>query len=202
MLEGENGEAEVLIDYQNSKVERLKHSIPERLLFQHFLETYDPSDSVASMIKKMLAIVCNFPEYQSYLAIDVIASIIRDVTFQHVREKLSNDVDMNSPLNDLQAKEIEHVNLNIIDLIHHKINNQYLKKMKITPEKAEIYCKAIIDFVNELTQGKETDSNFRYLRRYIPELSQQQYREEERSIFEYLVKITKKSLRKKLKELL
>lgn len=202
MVEGEDGETEDLIDYQNSKVERLKHSIPERLLFQHFLETYDPSDSVASMIKKMLAIVCNFPEYQGYLAIDVIASIIRDVTFQHVREKLSNDVDMNSPLNDLQAKEIEHVNKSIIDLIHHKINNQYLNKMKITPEKAEIYCKAIVDFVNELTQGKETDSNFRYLRRYIPELSQQQYREEERSIFEYLVKITKKSLRKKLKELL
>lgn len=202
MVELEKRETEDLIDYQNSKVERLKHSIPERLLFQHFLETYDPSDSVASMIKKMLAIVCHFPEYQSYLAIDVVASIIRDVTFQHVREKLSNDVDMNSPLSDLQAKEIEQVNQTIIDLIHHKINNQYLIKRKISPEKAEIYCKAIVDFVNELTQGKETDSNFRYLRRYIPELSQQQYREEERSIFEYLVKITKKSLRKKLKELL
>lgn len=191
-----------ITDYPTSKVERLKHSIPEKLLFQHFLETYDPSDSVASMIKKMLTIVGNFPEYQGYLGVDVIASIIRDVTFQHVREKLSNDVDMNSPLSDLQAKEIEEVNECIIDTIHRKINHQYLKKMKITPEKSEIYCRAIVDFVNELTHGKETDSNFRYLKRYIPELTQQQYREEERSIFEYLVKITKKSLRKRLKELL
>lgn len=182
--------------------ERFKNVIPEKLLYQHFLEKYDPSDSVATMMKKMLEIVACFTEYQNYLGIDVIATIIRDVTFQHVREKLSNNIDENSPLSDLQAKEIEQVNQTIIDIIHQKINQQYLKKKKITPKKAEIYCRAIVDFVNELTQGKETDSNFRYLKRYITDLTQQEYREKERSIFEYLVKITKKALRKKLKELL
>jgi len=181
---------------------RFKNAIPEKMLFHQFLEKYDPSDSVATMMKKMLEIVESFPEYQNYLPIDVIATIIRDVTFQHVREKLSNNVDVNSPLNDLQSKEIEQVNQAIINVIHKKINQQYLRKKKITPQKAEIYCQAIVDFVNELTQGKETDSNFRYLKRYIPDLTQQDYREKERSIFEYLVKITKKSLRKKLKELL
>lgn len=189
-------------NFKASRSERLKNTIPEKILYQHFLETYNPSDSVAAMIKKMLDIVAFLPEYQNYLGIDIVATMIRDVTFQHVREKLSNDVDMNSPLSDLQTKEIEQVNENIIRLIHHKINQQYLKKKKIAPEKADVYCRAIVDFVNELTQGKEMDSNFRYLKRYIPSLTQQQYREEERSIFEYLVKITKKSLRKKLKELL
>ncbi len=182
--------------------ERFKSVIPEKILYQHFLEKYDPSDSVATMMKKMLEIVTSFPEYQNYLAIDIIATMIRDVTFQHVREKLSNNIDEHSPLSDLQAKEIEHVNQNIINIIHQKINQQYLRKEKITPEKASIYCRAIVDFVNELTQGKETDSNFRYLKRYISDLTQQEYREKERSIFEYLVKITKKALRKKLKELL
>ncbi len=180
----------------------LKSSIPEKLLHQEFLEKYVPGDSVANMIKKMLNIVESFPDYQPYLAIDVIAAIIREVTFQHVREKLSNDIDEHSPLSDLQSKEIEQVNAFIINAIHQKINQQYLRKKKISSEKAEIYCRAIVDFVNELTQGKETDSNFRYLKRYIPNLTQQEYREKERSIFEYLVKITKKSLRKKLKELL
>jgi len=187
---------------QNDNSERFKNAIPEKILYQHFLEKYDPSDSVSTMMKKMLEIVDSFPDFQNYLAIDIIATIIRDVTFQQVREKLSNNVDVNSPLSDLQAKEIEQVNQNIINVIHQKIDQQYLRKRKITPEKADIYCRAIVDFVNELTQGKETDSNFRYLKRYIPELTQQQYREKERSIFEYLVKITKKSLRKKLKELL
>lgn len=187
---------------QNNNSERFKHAIPEKILYQNFLEKYDPSDSVSAMMKKMLEILDSYPDYQNYLGIDIIATIIRDVTFQHVRERLSNNVDVNSPLSDFQAKEIEQVNQNIINLIHQKIDQQYLRKKKISQEKAEIYCRAIVDFVNELTQGKETDSNFRYLKRYIPDLTQQQYREKERSIFEYLVKITKKSLRKKLKELL
>lgn len=182
--------------------DRLKVAMPEKLLYQHFLEKYDPSDSVAAMMKKLIEIVTSYPEYQHYLAIDIIATIIRDVTFQHVRDKLSNNIDANSPLSDLQTKEIDQVNQYIINIIHQKINQQYLRKKKITPEKADIYCRAIVDFVNELTQGKETDSNFKYLKRYIPNLTQKQYREKERSIFEYLVKITKKSLRKKLKELL
>ena len=62
--------------------------------------------------------------------------------------------------------------------------------------------KAIKDFVQDLTHAKECESNFKYLKRYIPNLTQQIYRDEERSIFEYLVKVTKKSLRKKLKDLL
>jgi len=184
------------------KSERLKNPIPEKILFQSFLHKYNPSDSVATMMKKMLNIVDDHPEYQKYLAIDVIASIIRDVTFQHVREKLSNTVDNHSPMSDLQTKEIDQVNVAIIELIQRKINQQYLIKKKVSPEKANIYSRAIVDFVHEMTQGKETDSNFKYLKRYIPTLTQQQYRENERSIFEYLVKITKKSLRKRLKELL
>lgn len=184
------------------KSERLKSPIPEKILFQNFLHKYNPSDSVATMMKTMLEIVCDFPDYQKYLAIDIIASIIRDVTFQHVREKLSNTVDNHSPLNDLQTKEIDQVNSIIIEVIQQKINQQYLQKEKISVDKAEIYSKAIVDFIHEMTQGKETDSNFKYLKRYIPNLTQQQYRENERSIFEYLVKITKKSLRKRLKELL
>jgi len=182
--------------------DRLKVGIPEKLLYQQFLEKYDPSDSVAAMMKKMIEIVTSYPEYQHHLALDIIATIIRDVTFQHVREKLSNNIDVNSPMSDLQAKEIEQVNQGIITIIHQKINQQYLRKKKVTSEKAAIYCRAIVDFVNEFTQGKETDSNFKYLKRYIPNLTQKQYREKERSIFEYLVKITKKSLRKRLKELL
>lgn len=198
----DNDEEDNASDNTCFKTERLKDVIPESVLYHQFLEQYTPSDSVAIMIKKMLEIVARFPEYQQFLAVDMVAMIIRDITFEHVREKLSNNIDTHSPINDLQVKEIEKVNKGIVEQVHRKIDQQYLSKEKISAEKADIYCKAIIDYVNEMTQGKETDSNFRYLKRYIPELTQQEYREQERSIFEYLVKITKKSLRKKLKELL
>ncbi|MCD4664563.1 MAG: hypothetical protein K8R68_04765 [Bacteroidales bacterium] len=179
-----------------------KHTIPEKILFQYFLEKYIPSDSISTMLGKMMEIVISLPEYQNYLAMDSIAAIIREVTFQHAHEKLSNNVDTNSPLHDLQTKEIDQVNKSVIKFIRKKIHQQYLGRKKVTPGKTEIYCRAISDFVNELTQGKETDSNFQYLKRYLPGLTQESYREEERSVFEYLIKITKKVLRNKLRELL
>jgi len=178
-----------------------KSVIPEKMLFQFFLEQYSPSDSISSMLDKMMEIVNGLDDFHNYLAIDLISSIIREVTFQHVHEKLS-DVDDNSPIHEIQKKEIRRVNHSVVKLMHQKINNQYLSRNKITPQKANIYCMAISDFITELTQDKDTDSNYKYLKRYIPELTQRSYREQERSIFEYLVKVTKKSLRKKLKELL
>lgn len=177
-------------------------TIPEKILFNYFLERYIPSDSVSSMLQKMMDIVFCLPQYQNYIAIDLIATIIREVTFQHVHEKLSNNIDYLSPIVDIQKKEIYHVNQQTIIFIQQKINDQYLLKNKISTQKADIYYRAISDYVFELTQDKATDSNFQYLKRYIPDLTQKSYRDDERSVFEYLVKLTKKSLRKKLKELL
>ena len=179
-----------------------KTVIPEKILFQYFLEQYSPTDSISGMLDKMMEIVDELPDFNNYLAIDLISSIVREVTFQHVHEKLSNNIADNSPIHDIQKKEICHVNNLVVKLMHQKINDQYLSRNKITPQKANIYCMAIFDFITELTQDNDTDSNFKYLKRYIPELTQRSYREQERSIFEYLVKVTKKSLRNKLKELL
>lgn len=176
--------------------------IPGKILYHQFLEQYDPGDSVSAMMKKMLTILYQHVEYKNYLPIDVMASFIRDVTFQQFKEQISNEIDNSSPFHDLQIKEVDAVNKCIIQYIHNKIENQYLKKNKINRQTADIYIKAIQDFVHDLTQSKACESNFRYLKRYIPNLTQKTYREQERSIFEYLVKITKKSLRKKLKELL
>ena len=182
------------------KLER--HIIPEKVLFHYFLQKHVPSDSVSAMLEKMMEIVNSLPQYQNCIALEVAASIIREVTFQHAYEKLTENIDYHSPMAEIQFKEIHEVNQSVIASIHRKIEKQYLQKEKITQERAAIYSKAISDFVQELTQDKATDSNFQYLKRYIPSLTQELYREQERSIFEYLVKLTKKSLRKRLKELL
>jgi len=182
--------------------ERKLSGLSDKILAQEFSQRYCPTDSVSTMMKKMLEIVSNGPFNQNCLPIDTIANLIRDVTFNQFKEETCKDTDNTSPFHDLQLKEVDAVNKDVIQLIHQKIQLQYLKKNKISSLKADIYCKAINDFVQDLTHERECESNFRYLKRYIPNLSQKSYREQERSIFEYLVKVTKKSLRKKLKELL
>ncbi len=191
-------------DYQNEFTYDSIHNndFSEKDLFHYFLEIHCPGESVAVMMKKMLSIIHSSPLKHDFLAIDVIANIIRDVTFHQFKSQFSDNVDNTTPFNDLQIKEIDAINKEIIEQTRQKINNQYYKKNKIDAEKATIYTQAIADFVYDLTHARESESNYRYLKRYMPTLSQQQYRDEERSIFEYLVKITKRSLRKKLHALL
>ncbi|MBN2011353.1 hypothetical protein JW960_18585 [candidate division KSB1 bacterium] len=180
----------------------IDYALSEKELFQRFLDEHCPGDSVSVMMKKMLTIMYRSALRQNYLAIDVIANIIRDVTFQQFKCQFSDNVDNVTPFNDLQLKEVDEINQQIVDQIRRKIYNQYFEKDKIDRKKANVYTRAITDFVYDLTHAKESESNYRYLKRYMPTLTQQQYREDERSIFEYLVKITKKSLRKRLKALL
>ena len=188
---------------EKSKIIRKSHEeIHERTLSFLFSDVYNPNDSVSAMMKKMLSIVEENKEYKNYLAIDTIACIIRNFTFNQYSDINHGGVDNSSPLNDLHYQEINEINNSVIKDIHSKIRLQYVNKNKLDNNKASIYFKAISDFVQDLTHEKECDSNFKYLKRYIPHLSQQIYRDEERSIFEYLIKVTRKSLRKKLKELL
>jgi ribonucleotide reductase beta subunit family protein with ferritin-like domain len=56
--------------------------------------------------------------------------------------------------------------------------------------------------LDDITHSKKIESYFRHLRKYIPDLTQRRYREEERTIFEYLGKLTKKWFRELLKDLL
>lgn len=176
--------------------------IPEKTLSFYFSDAFNPNDSVSAMIKKMLALVEEDEEYKNYLPVETIASIVRNFTFNQFSDHNITNIDNSSPLHDLHYQEVNEINKNVIRDIQSKIKLQYIDKDKLDQQKASIYFNAISDFVQDLTYEKECESNFKYLKRYLPHLSQQIYRDEERSIFEYLIKVTRKSLRKKLKELL
>lgn len=176
--------------------------IPEDLLHTRFIDIYNPSDSVSSSIRKLLKTVHEFDEYQNFLPIDTIVKLIRQVKFDAVKERLSADDKVPTPLDVLETKEIESYIDVVMETVEQKIDSQYLRSNKLDNKRAEIYAKALRDVLNDLIQKKDNSSYFRNLRHYLPELSQREYRQNERSVFEYLAKVAKKEFRKHLKELL
>lgn len=176
--------------------------IPDRILKQQFLIVYSPRDPISVILRKMLMVVANYPEYQNYLGLDAIVNLIRSINKEMLHERFLSDAESESPMDRLRLQEIDQAINEAIIYIEKKINQQYVYKNKISSPKAEIYLATITDYINDLASGKNTDSNFSYLCRHLPGLSQRQYREEERSIFEYLVKLAKNKLIKKLQTLL
>jgi hypothetical protein len=175
---------------------------PDELLESRFFSIHNPNDSVSTSIKKLLKEVQETEGHKNFLSIEVIARMIRCVRNEMFRENVGCDSTDTTPMEYLQLKEINEAKEQVLTIIEKKIQNTYLSGGKPKRKRAEIYKDALIDVLDDLVHHRKSDSYFHLLRNRIPGLTQQQYRNEERTVFEYLAKVVKKEFRKKLKLLL
>ncbi|HPG38663.1 MAG TPA: hypothetical protein PLP19_12490 [bacterium] len=176
--------------------------IPEDILHTRFIDIYNPGDSISSSINKLLKAIYSLEDYQNFLPLDAIVKLIRRVKFEVLREKLDAEDNVPTPLDHLENQEIESYVQVVMQQVNTKINKLYLKPGKISAHKAQIYHLALHDVLYDLLQKKDSSSYYRNLKYYLPQLTQMQYRKEERTVFEYLAKIAKKNFRGHLQELL
>jgi hypothetical protein len=176
--------------------------IPEDLLHARFLDIYSPNDSVSTAIRKLLEFVHSLDDFQNCLPMDAIIKLLRSIKFEAFRERLLNEDLEPTPLDHLESKEIESYIGVVMNDIRQKIQDQYVDTGKLDDSRAETYYKALRDVLYDLIQKKDNSSYYRNLKFYLPELSQREYRQQERSVFEYLAKVAKREFRKHLKELL
>ena len=177
-------------------------SIPEKSLRGEYLSSYCPKDPVSMGIRKMLSVINSDERYQNFLPLDMVARIMRQTSIEMARDRLVSQAQELSPLDDLKLKEIEKRKREVLKRIKTKIQNQYVRNDKISAEKGDIYYLALADVLEDISQGKKYDSYYKHLRTYMPLLSQREYRQQERTIFEYLGKLIKKWFRESLLELL
>ncbi len=177
-------------------------TIPEKSLKGEYLNVYCPKDPVSAGIRKMLMVVKKDEKYQNFLPLDMVARIMRHTNLEMARDRLVSQVNETSPLDDLRLKEIEKRKVKVMARIKKKIENQYVNSGKISQKKGQIYFQALAEILEDISQGKKYDSYYKHLRRYMPELTQRNYRTQERTIFEYLGKLIKKWFRESLMELL
>lgn len=181
---------------------KTKPAIPEKSLKNLYLDLYALKDHVSTTIRKMLSIVRSDARYQNFLATDIVARLIRHTNLEVVRARLIADIEDLSPLDYLRLKEIDQAKAIVLQKISDKLQHQYISSGKVTASKAEIYYCTLADLLDDITHSRKSESYFRHLRKYMPEITQRRYRDEERTIFEYLGKLTKKWYRELLADLL
>ena len=197
-----NNEGPASLEVISQYLRREASPIPEDLLHTRFVDIYHPNDSISSAIKKLLKTIHELDEYQNFLAMDVIVKMIRDIKYTVFREKLTAEDKVPTPLDQMETQEIESYIQIVMEQIDKKIQKLYVKSNKLSREKARIYSLALRDVLLDLLQKKDSSSYYRNLKYYIPELTQSEYRKNERTIFEYLAKVAKKNFRLHLKALL
>jgi len=191
-----------LTEDERAYLRKAKPSIPEKTLKNDYLELSTAKDHVSTTIRKMLSVVKTDERFQNFLPTDVVARLIRHTNLEMVRTRLISQIEDISPLDYVRLKEIERAKKKVLLRVRQKIHSQYVASGKVSTDKGEIYFKTLADVLDDITHSKKIESYFRHLRKYIPDLTQRRYREEERTIFEYLGKLTKKWFRELLKDLL
>ncbi len=191
-----------LTDDERAYLRKAKPSIPEKTLKSNYLELSTAKDHVSTTIRKMLSVVKTDERFQNFLPTDVVARLIRHTNLEMVRTRLISQIEDISPLDYVRLKEIERAKKKVLQRVRQKIHSQYVASGKVSTDKGEIYFRTLADVLDDITHSKKIESYFRHLRKYIPDLTQRRYREEERTIFEYLGKLTKKWFRELLKDLL
>jgi hypothetical protein len=176
--------------------------IPEEVLHKLFLDNYHSGDSVSVSIRRLLVAMHTLSDYQNFCGLDAVVKLVRYVKFDACRERLAAGDSVATPADDLESKEMEECITLVMDSIWSRLDSQYLHTQKLPAEKAAIYHKALRDVLYDLIQKRDTSSYYRNLKYYMPELTQQEYRQQERSVFEYLAKLAKKEFRKYLCEML
>ena len=185
-----------------ARLRKTQPAMQEKDLRGEYLNVFCPKDPVSAGIRKMLMVVKEDERYQNYLPLDLVARIMRHTNIEIARDRLTSQTTDLSPLDDLKLKEIDKRKCYVLKKIERKITSQYVNTKKISGKKGVIYYKALAEILEDISQGKKYDSYFKHLKRYLPNLSQQAYRAQERTIFEYLGKLIKKWFRESLMELL
>jgi hypothetical protein len=176
--------------------------IPDELLSRHFQDIYQPADPVSAVIRKLLQDLHDLEGYQNYISIDLLVKMVRHIKFDAFRESMLVQDQVPTPSDHLESKEMESYIDIVMKTMWSRMDSQYLRTRKLAPSKAQIYHRALRDVLFDLLQKKDNSSYYRNLKYYLPDLTQKGYRQQERSIFEYLAKLAKKEFRKHLHEML
>lgn len=101
---------------------------------------------------------------------------------------------------------IYDVHRNLPRLIEELLDNscrlvdKYIRKKKIDSGEREAWLQALKDLIEDWQEGGQEKSLYSYLKRYLPGLTEEDYRQNRRKIFEYLVKNSRKFLKEKLEK--
>lgn len=133
-----------------------------------------------------------------YSLIDIAIVIKRIISRLKLPLDLINNTDYN-----LLNNDIENILAISTAKIKDEIDAKYLYKGKIKKNISESYLLAIQDMMKNiylLNNGDEY-SYFDYLKKYIPAITYEEYRKSHRTLFEYMVKLSKNIVLEDIKEL-
>lgn len=155
---------------------------------------------IPEILIEVIDVLQNQDQYQKKFPLVRLASVIR-ATFVHLHEPMAETNEKPKADQNVLNTEFENFLTESVEMVETSTGLSYLSKGKVTSEQLDIYMKAAKDIVRDFfTDGKTEFSQYEYLKNYMPELEYEEFRQNNRQILEYLVKLVRKDVVKIYKD--
>lgn len=138
------------------------------------------------------------------LSVEISLNTLLETYIEAQKSYLLSEARNNSAIRTRTETEIESADLSVwleeLRIRNTILLNRYLDRNKIRQDEREAYLRALNDLFLDWRDGGQEKSLFDYLKKYAPEISPSEYRQEKRKILEYLVRTSRDFLKLKLHE--
>lgn len=149
---------------------------------------------IPEIVKEAIDILQNQDRYRKRFSLIALATIIRE-TFVHFHEPSSKNKSKPKADNYLLNGEFEEFLQRSANSVQITTGSKYIEKGKITQKELALYTDAAIDIVRDhFLEDKREYSQYEYLKDYMPDLKYSEFRENNRQILEYMVKLIRKDI--------
>ncbi len=175
--------------------------LPE--LTEMYLSRFSPFSQYPTFVRRLLQIVKESPAYANYLLLEDIVYVGRSFKSKQVPLWDSMDeVKVEGPEASYYDRKIREFVETMSGRVQQIVDSKYGEKKRFSPEILQAFRKALNDFVEDFINKRKTPSYFNLLRRYVPDLSREDYRNRYRHAFEYLARAVQREISQEIVKIL
>jgi hypothetical protein len=195
----ERADGDVWLYLENETPEEAERPIiPYEFLRLHLYARFSATMSLTAILMEIITIINEQDHYRKRYPITAIALLVRSLLATKVESGL-----VEYPSDEtLRSDEIRGFLHECVEEVRNRMHDCYVPAGKVTEKQYDAYFRAIEDIlVAQYVNNDGFDRSFYdYVRSYLRRLSVSEYRRTHRSYFEYLVKLSRKELLKKISQ--
>jgi len=179
---------------------RHRPSISDEELTGELTQAIREGDEVPQILERLADALSTQDTYQRKVGLMSLALAMK-AAFKHLEE--SPRIEATAVEAQLETDDVQTIIRETCDALCAEMKPRYLARGKLDGKTFENYFEAINDMLNGefLESQNEKKTYYELLRGCIPGLTKSDYRENHRTVFEYLAKLSKRRAREKLKKL-
>lgn len=176
----------------NGKAQELP-TMPEDFMRIKLCSRLEEQMQIPQILTCTIDILQNQNEYRRRFSLVILAKIIRE-SFVLIHDHNEPKTLIPAAEKQLLKKDVEKLLNRSVNKVKNDVASGYVKRRKINPDHVNVYFETAADIVYDDLTEQSGLSQFDRIKNYLEDLEYEQFRQNHRSVLEYMVRLIRKDL--------